>query len=316
MFRAATRDDAAAWVRLMAAVAEADATGEAVTEPDYDDMFSLQDADMERNSRLWWHDAVGIAAFGLVSTATAHTDLNRVMLYGVVHPAWRRRGIGRELLEWQEDRGRALHTERHAGLAGVFEIESHGLAGHVALLTQAGYEPARYWYEMRRDLRLRPLEPAGRLPVGLTLQPYDRDIDDALHSAHDDAFADHWGFIPRDRDFWQTWMVGRSLRPDLSSVVFDGEDIAAYILVRHWPEAAALRGFSEVWVAQVGTRPAWRGRGLAGALLDGVIEGAAGQGFDCVTLSVDTANPTGALGLYERRGFEVAREAASYEKAL
>jgi ribosomal protein S18 acetylase RimI-like enzyme len=192
-------------------------------------------------------------------------------------------------------------------------VQSIGVPGHLALLTNAGYEPLRYWYEMRRDLRSGVVGD-GSLPAGLERRPYDREMDDALHAAHDEAFADHWGFTPRDRDVWQTWMVGRALRTDLTSVVFDGDDIAGYALVQQWPEDAVLRGFEEVWVSHIGTRRAWRGRGLAFTLLTGVLVGAAAQGLDCVSLNVDSANPTGALGLYERSGFEVARETVSYGK--
>ena len=299
----------------MAAVAVADASGEAATTTEYLDMFDLDGADLARNARLVWQDDVELAAYGQVATPTTPAELNRVHLWGTVHPVCRRQGIGRELLEWQETRGRSLHAERHPGLPGVLEVQSLGVPGHVALLKTTGYEPLRYWSEMRRELRSAP-DRAADLPTGLVRRPYDREIDEALRVAHNEAFADHWGFSLRDRDFWQTWMTGRSLRTDLSSIVLDGEDIAAYVLVQYWPDDAAIRGFKDVWVSHLGTLPAWRGRGVAGALLTGVLLGAAAQGFDYVTLDVDTANPTGALGLYERAGFEVARETISYAKAV
>ena len=298
----------------MAAVADADATGEALTASDFLDMFSVAEADLERNSRLWSRDG-DLDAFGQVATATSHAELNRVHLWGTVHPLRRRQGLGRELLEWQEDRGRALHAERHPGRSGVFEVDSKGGPGHVALLRTAGYEPLRYWYEMRRFLRS-DIHGNRTLPAGLVRRPYHCDFDDAVHMAHNEAFADQWGFTLRDRDFWQTWMVGRSLRADLSAVVFDGDDIAAYVLVQHWPEDAAVRGFKDVWISHIATRPAWRGRGIASALLTGVLIDATALGFDCVTLSVDTANPTSALGLYDRAGFDVARETVSYVKPV
>lgn len=49
--------------------------------------------------------------------------------------------------------------------------------------------------------------------------------------------------------------------------------------------------------------PAHRGRGLATSLLAGVLSRSREQGFDRATLNVDTANPTGARGIYERAGF-------------
>jgi ribosomal protein S18 acetylase RimI-like enzyme len=60
-----------------------------------------------------------------------------------------------------------------------------------------------------------------------------------------------------------------------------------------------------VWINSVGTRRAWRGRGVATALLQEVLHAAAGaeDGLERAILGVDAENPTGALRVYRALGF-------------
>jgi GNAT superfamily N-acetyltransferase len=59
------------------------------------------------------------------------------------------------------------------------------------------------------------------------------------------------------------------------------------------------------WVGQLGTRPSWRGRGVATALVIRALTGYAEAGYQRAGLTVDTAYPTGDLDLYQRCGFVV-----------
>ena len=68
------------------------------------------------------------------------------------------------------------------------------------------------------------------------------------------------------------------------------------------PSGAAGR---EAYVAYVGTLPAYRGRGLATRLLAHTLRACRDAGFCTSSLDVDTENPTGALGIYERAGYVV-----------
>ena len=62
----------------------------------------------------------------------------------------------------------------------------------------------------------------------------------------------------------------------------------------------------EAWVNTVGTRRAWRGKGVARWLLAEALRRVANadDAFERSILGVDEENPTGALRLYRALGFE------------
>ena len=70
------------------------------------------------------------------------------------------------------------------------------------------------------------------------------------------------------------------------------------------------------WIGEVGVRPAYRGRGIGGALLGHAFAQLAARGLSTVRLTVDAGNETGATRLYERVGMRVRREWAICEKLL
>jgi ribosomal protein S18 acetylase RimI-like enzyme len=77
-----------------------------------------------------------------------------------------------------------------------------------------------------------------------------------------------------------------------------------------------VTGVREAWVGQVGTRPAWRRRGLASLLLATALAGYRRAGYQRAGLGVDTENASGALGLYERLGFVVDHRSVTWQKPV
>jgi mycothiol synthase len=154
-------------------------------------------------------------------------------------------------------------------------------------------------------------------PAGLTLTRYTADRDEAVRRAHSEAFADNWGATPPDERRWSHSYTGmRAFRHDLSRVVLAGDELVAYLLAYFWEADAAATGVREAYVGQLGVRPPWRKRGLGGLLLADVLRAARAAGFERSVLTVDTANATGALGLYERAGFAVRDTSVAWTKPL
>jgi ribosomal protein S18 acetylase RimI-like enzyme len=70
------------------------------------------------------------------------------------------------------------------------------------------------------------------------------------------------------------------------------------------------------YVETLGVRPAWQGRGIGGALLRSAFAAFAERGLLDVDLGVDSENPTGAVGLYERAGMRATRRYDVFERRL
>lgn len=263
-------------------------------------------------------DADGrVIAWGVsMATATAET-IKRVILSGGVRPSHRGRGIGRQLLEWQDGRGMqhlAASSDRLPGwLMGYLDPDRQADAAH--LFERRGYRLARYFLELRRDLAA-PIEP--REPKGdLRIEQYGPELSEATRLAANDSFRDHWGSQPQNEEVWAKHRGVSVMRNDLSFVAIGTnaageEEVAGFVLTVVQPDDFEGQGFSSSYVELVGTRREWRGRGIAPALLTRVLEATKADGIDKVVLDVDAENPTGALGLYTSLGFEESNRTVSY----
>jgi mycothiol synthase len=244
-------------------------------------------------------------------------DVDRVLAEGAVVPAARGHGLGRRLLAWSEERAAIRHRERHPDVPGATCVVVHEKnAGKQALVRAAGFEPARWEYVMARALA-DPLPDIPAPPPGLAVAPYARDRHEAVRRAHCEAFADHWGATPPDALRWSRWFTGaRAFQPEVSWLMPDGEEVAAYLLTYFWEADAAATGVREAFVGQLGVRPAWRRHGIGGLFLATALQSYRAAGYERSVLTVDTENPTGALGLYERAGFVVKDRWATWLKQL
>ena len=70
------------------------------------------------------------------------------------------------------------------------------------------------------------------------------------------------------------------------------------------------------YVGAIGVRPAWRGKGLAKALLRRTFAEFWRRGITRVTLDVDSQNETGAVRVYERVGMTVETCGVAFEKTI
>jgi ribosomal protein S18 acetylase RimI-like enzyme len=82
-------------------------------------------------------------------------------------------------------------------------------------------------------------------------------------------------------------------------------DVAALVLIAAYPQDWGTVPV-EAWINTVGTRRAWRGKGVASWLMAESLRriAAADDGFERAILGVDADNPTGALRMYRRLGFD------------
>jgi ribosomal protein S18 acetylase RimI-like enzyme len=263
--------------------------------------------------------ALALPDGSLAALIMAHERLQgiesrRVFLWGITHPARRGLGIGSALLAWAIARADEILAGQPAELLRVVEaFKEVRLADAVALHETAGFRPARWYSEMRRDLG----QPLPDMPdLGpIRIEPYLAADAERLRLAHNEAFADHWGSEPLTPEMWGRNFVGDPFfRGDLSFVAFDGEEVAGYAVNYVAEPDWEATGVHEGWVGQLGVRRPWRKRGLATALLVRSMEAFRAAGLEAAILGVDADNPTGALGVYERAGFRPIRRSVRLQR--
>lgn len=179
---------------------------------------------------------------------------------------------------------------------------------HRRLYAAAGFSPVRWYREMRRDLA-RPLaEPSLE---GIRVVPWEPDLDEAARLAHNEAFADHWGSEPRTPEDWQR-KNGPHFVPGWSFVALADDAVVGYTISSRYPQDWPVVGFTFGYSELLGVRPAWRGRGVATALLARAMAAFRADQMAYAMLGVDTENATGAHGLYERLGYEAFHSEVMY----
>lgn len=243
---------------------------------------------------IWEEDGrmVAAAVYGL------HGDLADIR--GFV--ADKGRGLGTEALERGEAFARAEGVKKI--LVGAPEPDTAARS----LFESHGYREARRFYEMAIELTEPPAEPV--LPPGLVLDELHDDEYRAFYDALDEAFAEHWEWHPQPFDEWLERRQGQHRDEDgpIWFVVRDGDELAA---VTRNDLSIAGGGY----VGAIGVRPAWRGKGLAKALLLRTFGEFWRRGTTRVALDVDSQNATGAVALYERVGMHVETCGVAFEKA-
>jgi mycothiol synthase len=248
-----------------------------------------------------------VCAYAWMLARRSHCQLDG---WGVVHPEHRARGLGSFLLDLVEER-----VAQHAALAPRGEpvihrtdVAASDTRAH-ELVRWRGFTLVRHFWRMDTDLGPRsPAEPAAA--PGIDVRTFVRGQDEqAVHAAFEEAFAEHFGYVPRPLDEW----IG-------TRIEWEGFDPGLWFVATEGPEvvgALAGRIIEDVgWVSTLGVRGPWRRRGIAEVLLRRAFAEFHRRGVGRSSLYVDALNETGATALYERAGMHVATQFDFYEKTL
>jgi len=183
---------------------------------------------------------------------------------------------------------------------------------YIADLAAAGFRFLKRYARMRRALTgVAPVPP----PEGVTIRLVDPDDDADLrlfHRIYDTGFRDTLDYLPRPYDEWRAYVAG------LSSVSWDEWFVAevdgepAGVLM----SADQALDRNEAWVKNLAVLPAFRRRGVGGALLRHAFAVYAGKGRAAAGLGVDLANPTEAARLYHAAGMTAIYEADIFEQRV
>jgi GNAT superfamily N-acetyltransferase len=300
------REDDPEWAALLAAIEAVDQRGETYELADLDDEWSSVWSHPETDSVTVW-DGRELVAFAWLGARPGEREHHRVTLWGGVRPSHRRQGIGSQLVDWTIARAREIAPTFERGLPTVLQTDAAPNQVDLRAITErAGFKPVRHFLEIARPTGA-PL-PSATPVSGLELVPWSPDVDEEARLCHVESFSDHWGSEPRTREEWKQWYTGhRGFRQDLSVLAVDpaSGQVACLVLVGAYPQDWTTVP-REAWINTVGTRRAWRGKGVAHWLMVESLAriAAADDDFERAILGVDAENPTGALRLYRRLGFD------------
>jgi mycothiol synthase len=305
---------------LVALINDADAVDKlerATTLQEMEHEMSFPTAHPETDCFLAWDD----------DRLVGHTDLyaregdaqidGTIYCWGVVHPLWRRRGVGRRLLEAAYRRASEYAAGSEADRV-YFQCNTRDVEeDRQALYQEFGMEPVRYFVNLVRPLNgnLAPVE----VPAGIRVRTFDPEGDiETVYQVDNEAFRDHWGYTANDLEDYLHWIKGPHFRPELW---FLAEEEASGEVV-----GLGLNTIDPDWIAQTGRQEGYvdtlavlskhRRKGLGTALLVQSLHALCAEGMEAAHLHADAENLTGAMRIYERVGFRVRKTSIAYRKAI
>jgi mycothiol synthase len=291
--------DAGDWAALLTAIQDADKSDDYYSEEDLLEEFGRPGDDFTRGS-IAIYDGRTMVGYGVLTSRSEAEPVHDMRHDGGVHPSYRGRGLGAELMDWAEQTAAPLHAERFPGRP--LSLTSGCLSsntGAVALHEQRGYQPVRWFHSMIRDLSA--VIPRAVVPAGVQIN---------------EAFRDHWGSTETSAELWAYFLASAAFRPEFSFLAYAGSEPLGMLISREHDAYTTRTGHRDLYISLVGTRAAGRKRGIATALLVTAMSAARAEGYDQASLGVDADSLTDAVRLYERVGFTVALTWTAYRKRL
>jgi ribosomal protein S18 acetylase RimI-like enzyme len=302
-WRPLTSEDAKASADLLNAMETVDKIGE-----NYDEEDTLQElidpyADLERASLAAFAGDVMVGYMKATYKPSAE-EVHRVFMAGGVHPDYRRQGIGAILLKAGVAAAKVLHALHHPTLKLVVDAQKgEHIAGVAELFRSQGFAPVRYYQHMEHPLG--DAIPAAAIPDGLRIEPWSEQNDEDFRFIRNESFKDYWIPVPMPVDSWKNKITNHTFRPEVSFLLRDVANgaPAGMLVTMYWEADTVATGVRDAHFMLIGTLRDYRKRGVATALIGHALRAAADQDYGCASLSVDSAKPSGAFGVYEKAGF-------------
>lgn len=254
--------------------------------------------DLERGS-LAVFDGDLMVGYMKIQYRPAASEVHGVALDCGVHPSYRRQGIGTRLVRAGIASARVLHALHHPRLKLAINVhKAEHIEGLPELLRAQDFAPVRYYQRMEHSLR--SLEAAD----GLRIEPWSETTDEEFRLVRNEAYRENWGSVPMPVELWKNKVTNQTFQPSVSFLRRDALGTAVGVLVTmNWEADTEATGVRDAHFMVLGTLPQHRKQGVASALIGHALRAAVDQGYDRALLSVDSANSSGAFGIFERAGF-------------
>ncbi|QQE66614.1 hypothetical protein GFS31_33140 [Leptolyngbya sp. BL0902] len=236
----------------------------------------------------------------------------------MVHPSYRHQGLESTLLDWAENfvqtygqttqRDGPIPVYLRATVAQDRTVEQESYGAH-------GFQMVRCFQTLQRSLLL-PVD-APSWPAGFGMQRADTVQVEDWVALFNDAFVDHWRFVPLTVAQHQHRRQSPTYQPDLDWVAVAADGTLVGFCTAHIPyEDNARHHRQEGEITLLGTRRGYRRQGLARAMLLYGLQQLQAAGLDTVMIGVDRDNPNQAKALYESLGFGLKESWLNYFKVF
>jgi mycothiol synthase len=240
-----------------------------------------------------------------------------IYCWGVVHPEWRRRGVGRRLLESAYRRGEECLAEIEVAMVHFHSNTRDVEEDRKALYEGFGMKPVRYMVNLARPVNGNL--PPVTVPEGYRLRIFDPERDaETAWRVDNAAFRDHWGHAEIKWEEFLHLLKMPHMRPELwllAEEAATGEVVGLGFNVID-PDWIAQTGRQEGYLDTLAVLREHRKRGLGTALISKSLQVLRNAGMEAVHLHADSENLTGAMRLYEGVGFEVRKRYVAYRRTM
>lgn len=258
--------------------------------------------------------------YGRASRTRDEDGTTNCIMFAPVHPDHLVREVFDPIADAQEhhmrhwlDRGAPARLRTFAGHPGPGRPPT----GEAEWLETRGYAAVEWGAALVRPHLDDIPDPA--LPDGVVTRPVRPDEMRAIWEAHLEAFRGEWDFEEPTPEMVDAELAEPYIDHTLWKVAWvdepDGEvvgQVKSYIN----RDENERRGYERGYTEEISTHPAWRNRGIAGALLAMSLRELRDRGMTEAALGVDTNNPGGAFQLYTKLGFELRSYETVYQKDI
>jgi len=223
--------------------------------------------------------------------------------------------VGAQMFEWAAARATDLaaaepHPDQHLDAGAADDTDRQ------RIIAASGGFVAYAWSATMVRPTLDDV-PELTLPASVAVRPVDEGDLRAIWEADVEAFRDHNHELAEvGDDEWQRFLVEAEEGTEWWQIAWDADGVVGQVRTRVVPGEAERLGRRRAWTENISTRRDRRQQGIASALIAASLRQLAAAGFDEAALGVDLDNPTGALAVYERLGYQVVQRHTGYRRPL
>lgn len=234
-------------------------------------------------------------------------EIDRAVLKGVVHPRYRRTGIGRDLLD------RALKRAAELEISVIqTDIDEKNEKAR-GFLEANHFRKVRVFHEMRLLIKEQVEEITGR--GNISIEQLKQGEEDLLTAIQNLCFQGSWGYNP-NKEVEVKYDLGLEKCSHDDVLIARIKDRPAgfcWLIIN--PETFTTYGLNRGRIHMMGVVPDYRGTGIGKRLLVSALSHLKQKDINVVELTVDSENKA-AFELYSSAGFRVYSNTHWYERPV